>query len=161
MTLLSIAQRIMSARAPDFIIGGRERPYMLRWWLIPRNRWFNIYLHRIVRSDDDRALHDHPWLNCSVVLAGGYREIMPAARGPFKYGDAVVVHDRKPGSVVFRSAKSAHRLIVEDGAECISLFITGPRIREWGFYAPGRWVHWQQFTDPTDPGLYRPDGVSQ
>jgi hypothetical protein len=24
-------------REPDFIIGGRERPYLRRHWLIPRN----------------------------------------------------------------------------------------------------------------------------
>jgi hypothetical protein len=43
-------------RAPDFIIGGAERPYMLRWFLLPRNEVFNIYYHRILRDDDDRAL---------------------------------------------------------------------------------------------------------
>jgi hypothetical protein len=42
-------------RAPDQVIGGRERPYMLRWYLIPRNRFCNIYLHHFLRSDDDRA----------------------------------------------------------------------------------------------------------
>ena len=26
-----------------------------------RNKIFNIYLHQIIRSDDDRALHDHPY----------------------------------------------------------------------------------------------------
>ena len=61
-------------RAPDFIIGGAEDAYMLRWWVIPRNRWFNIYLHKILRDDDPRALHDHPWWNISIVLKGGYLE---------------------------------------------------------------------------------------
>jgi hypothetical protein len=46
-------------RDPDFIIGNP--PYMLRWWLLPRNPTFNVYYHRILRDDDDRALHDHPW----------------------------------------------------------------------------------------------------
>lgn len=43
----------------DFTIGGHERPYLLRWFIIPRNRFFNIYLHKFLRSDDDRALLDH------------------------------------------------------------------------------------------------------
>ena len=55
-------------RPPNAIIGGPENPYLLRWWLIPRNRWFNVYLHQFKRSDDDRALHDHPWINASIVL---------------------------------------------------------------------------------------------
>jgi hypothetical protein len=48
-------------RRPDFIIGGADNPYLLRWWIIPRNRWCNVYLHKILRDDDPRALHDHPW----------------------------------------------------------------------------------------------------
>ena len=59
------------ARKPDFIIGGHDAPYLLRWWLIPRNRFFNVYVHQFLRSDDDRALHDHPWLlNCAILLNG-------------------------------------------------------------------------------------------
>ena len=71
----SLADRLIahvSRRAPDFQIGGSVNPYCNRWWVIPRNRWFNIYLHEFVRDDDDRALHDHPWWNISIVLRGGY-----------------------------------------------------------------------------------------
>jgi len=32
-------------RSPDFVIGPFESPYMLRWYMIPRNRWFGIYWH--------------------------------------------------------------------------------------------------------------------
>lgn len=67
-------KRVEKSRPPDFIIGGSNRPYMLRWWLIRRNRFFNIYLHKFLRSDDDRALHDHPWLNMSYLLDGEYIE---------------------------------------------------------------------------------------
>ena len=45
-------------RAPDFVIGA---DYLRRWWVIPRNDSQNVYLHDIRKSDDDRALHDHPW----------------------------------------------------------------------------------------------------
>src|SRR5271156_1916144 len=61
-------------RPPDFIVGGKEFPYMRRWWIIPRNRVFNIYLHHFLRSDDDRALHDHPSWNISFILEGAYTE---------------------------------------------------------------------------------------
>lgn len=145
----------MQRRPPDFVIGGTERPYMHRWWVIPRNAWFNIYLHKIIRSDDDRALHDHPWLNCSIVLDGGYRETLPVRRRGYRFGDPVAVKVRKPGSVVFRWPSSAHRLVIGDGP-CISLFITGPRVRDWGFHAPQGWVLWKDFVDPDDPGVYRP-----
>lgn len=128
-------------RKPDFIIGSIGNPYMLRWWLIPRNRWFNIYLHKILRDDDDRALHDHPWYSLSVVLSGGYRELTP--RG------VRIVH---PGGIILRGAEYSHRLELLDNKPCWSLFFTGPRVREWGFHCPKGWVHWKLFTDQTDYG---------
>lgn len=132
-------------RPPDFIIGGKDNPYILRWWVIPRNRFFNVYLHHILRSDDDRALHDHPWLNVSIVLKGGYEEVTPA--GARWHG---------PGSIVFRRAVARHRLVlpVRGGGirYCWSLFITGPRIRNWGFHCPQGWVPWQTFVSKTDRG---------
>lgn len=137
--------RMASRRSPDFIIGSPSNAYMLRWWVIPRNRLFNIYLHRFQRSDDDRALHDHPWWNVSILLDGTYTEHTIAAGG---------VHHQKryvAGQVKFRRASYAHRIELTDGP-CWSLFITGPVIREWGFHCPRGWRPWRQFVDERDSG---------
>lgn len=148
-------------RKPDFVIGGAERPYMLRWWVIPRNRWFNIYLHKVLRDDDDRALHDHPWWNISIVLRGGYVEVMPDKRRlttPFtRISDMPVVRKlRRPGSFVLRRATDAHRLeLVKDGdraRHCWSLFITGPVQRQWGFHCAQGWRSHPDFAAADDPG---------
>lgn len=64
-------------RAPDFTIHRGAGVYLRRWYIIPRNRWFNMYLHHFVQSDDPRALHDHPWWSCSIILRGGYYEVVP------------------------------------------------------------------------------------
>jgi len=37
-------------RKPDFVIGRAGAPYLERWWVIPRNRWFNIYLHHFLSA---------------------------------------------------------------------------------------------------------------
>lgn len=142
-----LVSRVVGYRPPDFVIGEPNRPYLLRWWLIPRNRWFNVYLHCILRSDDDRALHDHPWANCSIILGGRYWEVTEDR-----------VRCRKRGSVTFRRAATAHRLVVRE--PCWSLFITGPKTREWGFLVPlagggHRWVHWEAYVDPVNPGVRR------
>lgn len=126
--------------------------YMERWWAIPRNWAFNIYVHIVRRSDDDRALHDHPWWSFSIVLEGGYYEETILAGG---------IHKRVwrgPGSCVFRYKGSlAHRLELEsneaayDGHDSTisdrvelpakTIFITGPVLRRWGFHDPKRgWV---------------------
>ena len=73
---MKILQLPPEGRDPDFVIGPKDAPYLQRWWLIPRNRWFNVYLHHILHSDDDRALHDHMYFNVSVLLRGRYVEHM-------------------------------------------------------------------------------------
>lgn len=130
------AESLMASRAPDFVIGD---DYLRRWYVIPRNGWSNIYLHDIRRSDDDRALHDHPWRNTSLLLLGSYIEHTP--EGSFT---------RTAGDVISREAEALHRLEVIPGERAISLFMTGPKVREWGFDCPNGWVPWQEFTDPSD-----------
>lgn len=133
-------------RKPDFVIGDPAAPYMLRWWLIPRNPVFNIYLHRMLRSDDDRALHDHPWVSLSLCLMG-----------------RLIEHDLKGQRLIeagqwrWRGAGYAHRLEIIDlpvDAEggAWTLFVTGPRIREWGFLCPKGWRHWREFCAPSAKG---------
>ena len=144
-------------RGPDFVIGDPENPYLLRWWVIPRNRFFNIYRHRILRNDDDRALHDHPWWNVSIVLKGELVEIIPAPwqmrTTPHQLIGKMWTHARhlKRGSIVFRKATAAHRLEVRNGP-VETLFITGPVIRDWGFHCPQGWKHWRLFTAADNPG---------
>lgn len=124
--------RAKMIHAPDFVIG--EPAYLRRWWIIPRNEFQNVYLHEILRDDDDRALHDHPWDNVSLLLAGSYREITP--EGTFV---------RQPGDVIHRTATTLHRLELIDSKPCISLFFTGAKVREWGFACPNGWIHWREF----------------
>lgn len=134
-------------RDPDFIIGGREDPYLIRWFIIPRNPVFNIYVHCFMRSDDDRAHHGHPWLfNFSLIADGEYTEHQIIA------GGALVKTVRRAGDWKFRWGASPHRVELHNGA-CWTIFITGPRVREWGFYCLERgWVHWKKFTAKSDPG---------
>ena len=70
----------ITRRPADFVIGGAERPYLRRWWVIPRNRLFNVYLHQFLRSDDDRALHDHPWLTAAAAPRPSTRSSGPIAQ---------------------------------------------------------------------------------
>lgn len=132
------AEGLMASRPADFIIGD---DYMRRWWVLPRNEFANVYLHDIRKSDDDRALHDHPWQNTSVLLFGSYIEHTPE-------GTSV----RKAGDVVHRPAHSQHRLEVIPGERAISLFMTGAKEREWGFACGQGWVHWRDFTNEDDTG---------
>jgi hypothetical protein len=149
--------RYCAARPPHFTIGNASSVYMRRWYVIPRNRLFNIYLHEIRRSDDDRALHDHPWVNVSIVLKGRYREIMPLTPPTEDHTLPYQIEKwRTRGSIVLRRPTAAHRLEIEDGKPCWSLFITGPNVRTWGFWCPRGWKPWQQFVDMSNTGAVGP-----
>lgn len=153
--------RVASVRTPDFIVGADnpDGAYLRRWWLLPRNPVLNIYLHHFLRDDDDRALHDHPWIWCSLLLSGGYIEHTIAAGGVHRR------QEREAGSMKVSGPWRAHRvelLKVRDFVatqpdnvrplSCWTLFITGPRLRTWGFHCPKGWVPWQRFTAAGNPG---------
>jgi hypothetical protein len=128
------ARCLMIPRSPDMTTGPPDNLYLRRWYLIPHNRWYNLYLHQFLRSDDDRALHDHPWWNVSVVLRGAYVEVT-------HYGRRTIW----PFRPVCRLAAAAHRVELIARRPVWSLFITGPKQREWGFHCPNGWRHWTQY----------------
>jgi hypothetical protein len=136
---------IADRRDPDVLIGKAGDTYMKRWWVIPRNRFFNVYLHHFLRSDDDRALHDHPWWNASILLQGKYTEHTIDAGGVNRRVEY------RAGAIKLRGATYAHRIELTDGP-CWSLFLTGPTLREWGFHCPAGWRPWQQFVDGNNSG---------
>lgn len=131
-------------REPDLVIRPDDQEYIYRWHLVPRNREANVYFHIQVASDPERPLHDHPWDNVSVILAGGYEEIMVKGVGfaePQRY-------TRTPGDVIFRRAAWAHRLVLPSSVPySMTLFTTGPKVKEWGFWVDGAWVPYDELTE--------------
>ncbi len=123
-------------REPDLVIGD---DYLRRWWVTPRSPFANNYLHLIRKSDDDRAFHDHPWPNSSLLIRGRYIEHTPEGR-----------FLRSAGDFVERPATALHRLEILPGEVAVTLFFTGPKMRDWGFACPQGWVRWQDFCHPDD-----------
>lgn len=155
----------LSEREPDEVIGPGTRSrktkghvdvpkaFLIRWFVVPKNRWVNVYLHKFIRDDEDRALHDHPWYNASLLLRNSYIEHTIDAGG---------VHRRqvyKSGELKLRPPWAAHRVELPKGVVEVtltgrpilhaqpisvpswSLFITGPKQKgPWGFHCPGEWL---------------------
>lgn len=147
VVMLDFFIKLHASREPDFYIGGKENPYIKRWWLTSRKpEDIAVYLHNQLRDDDDRALHDHPRDNISIILSGGYLEHTPEG-----------VFNRKAGDVVSRRAAHLHRLELHRDKHGVivpswSLFFIGVKVREWGFQCPKGWVHYTQFVDELDNG---------
>lgn len=133
-------------------IASDDGDFMTRWSLLPSNKFFNIHLQKRFANDpNDIYLHDHPYWNVSLVLRGGYVEFVKADP---TIGDVssrnMFAHWRPAGSIIFRRAADAHRILVGDVSW--SIWITGPVCRRWGFHLPGGWVHWRKFVSMTRGG---------
>lgn len=112
--------------------------YLIRWKLVSFG-WFGIYLHKFLRSDYDRALHDHPWGFLSLILSGGYFEEHDQTEGQKKN---TVWH--RPGTILWRPPKWRHRVILSEGEVAWTLVAVGPRVRKWGFWLDSGWCWWRQ-----------------
>lgn len=136
--------------------------YMRRWRFLPD--WMpGFRIHEIMRSDEDRELHNHPFGFISIILRGGYREFTENG-GSRWYG---------PGSVVVRPANTFHRIELktynvlvdrEHGAStykraerpALTLVFRTRYFQQWGFKMDdGSFVHWKDFTEKRR----RPDAV--
>lgn len=123
-----------------------DEPYLERYYLFLKERSgfpFNIFLHKFLKSDPD-DVHDHPWPYATLILKGGYWEWIPEfnAAGK-KIGE--VRKWRGPGHFRISSATSYHRVELGNDVECWTLFMPGPKQREWGFLVRDQWVQWEQY----------------
>lgn len=108
--------------------------YMRRW--VIGTPWFLVRLHHIMRSDNDRHFHDHPFSFVSFILRGGYVEYTPH-RSPRRFG---------PGSVVRKKSTDLHFLKLLGGPAWTLVFTT-PYHREWGFQTEDGWISAAKYDD--------------
>ena len=123
-----------------------NEPYLERYYLFLRDRErfpFNIFLHKFLKSDPE-DVHDLPWPYATVILKGGYWEWIPVFDTiGRKIGE--VQHWRKPGHFRTCSASSFHRIELDPNVTCWTLFMPGPKQRDWGFMVKNKWVQWEQY----------------
>lgn len=123
--------------------------YMQRWWLVRPRRWlpFSVRIHRIVRSDADRHLHDHPFDFATLILRGGYYEELPLDQRQHPVRDERE-HEflwRGAGDVVVHRSTDRHRIHIPPGGEAWTLFFMGRRQQSWGFYTAAGKVYWREY----------------
>ena len=104
-------------------------PKIYRHYLFGTGKTFGVFLHHFVGSDAATEFHDHPWSwSVSLVLRGGYieerrrRDDSTAKRrwlGPGRFNLIL------PGMF--------HRVELHDRRPAWTLFIHGPKVRNWGF----------------------------
>jgi hypothetical protein len=63
------------------IVNCDHDPYLNRWYVF-RTKHVSLFIHQFVRSDEDRALHDHPWNFLVIPIWRGYIEHSEAIPEP-------------------------------------------------------------------------------
>lgn len=136
------SKKIISRQAPN----GSTEIYLIRYHLIPNNKYLNIYLHNFLGSDLDEALHDHPWPSIGVLLNGCYNEHVPKNLKEWYAGSRETkIIKRYPFIPVYRSADTIHRIELIDNKPVWTLFITGKWTRNWGFWCSFGFVDNENF----------------
>lgn len=132
------------------------KPY-LRRYVITRNKWFRIFIHEILMSDEDEEMHDHPWDFTTFLLSGGYVEEIP--RGNYiskKYREKGMNEEmplselktrtyRPRFSIIRHRAEDFHRIELEKPVW--TLFFAGNKRRQWGFMTENGWEYYRSFLD--------------
>lgn len=120
-------------------------PYLVRWSLWLPFGW-SLKLHKIVRADDDRCAHDHPWWMLRLILWGGYIE---------SHSTKHTVAHRKPWRpwapwrMYWYGSMFRHRILELPQGSSWTLVLCGSKSREWGFFTKLGWVNWEQFVRNT------------
>lgn len=157
-------QHIMSADGTEM--------YMGRWWLFnPYSRethrpalWWcpwSFRIHHIMRPDEDRDLHDHPWNARTIILRGWYTEerldlatsvdmLTPGRPLLWLPGDEIrklATSQRNPGDTARLNHGEYHRIDQVSPGGVITLFITSKWRGDWGFLVNGVKVPWRTYTN--------------
>lgn len=140
--------------------------YMGRWWLFnpypgkgderKMLPWLpSIRVHHIMRADQDRHLHDHPWNARTIVLRGYYDEQRYGEPGVYAdgshdqlrpyYDEAIDVFQRERGYTGRVLFNQFHRISEVSDGGVWTLWFTWKYRGTWGFDVDGRKVPYREY----------------
>lgn len=126
------------------IVNCDREKYLTRWYLL-RTSALGVFLHLFHRSDEDRALHDHPWSFITVILWRGYIEHTGCV-DPACTREAHNKARRKwPLMICYRPAEWRHRVELVNGKPAVTLVFRFRERRIWGFWERTGFVAWNKW----------------
>jgi len=161
-------------KTPYFHIKGPDGSmYMERYWLFnqyegrsggpgARFSWLpSIRVHKIMRADLDRHLHDHPWNARTIILQGWYAEELPSPTTNYTYSEArrgLVAIEERDGKVYKTYLHNEgftgrllygqyHRIAFVPEEGVYTLFFTWKYKGTWGYDVDGSKVPWREYLE--------------
>ena len=89
-----------------------------------------LYMHHLLRADEDRHCHDHPWDFRSLILKGGYEAMDPTGE----------TKTFTPGSLYKMKAVGEYHRISRLLEPTWTLVLVSPRSHLWGYLTEDGWV---------------------
>lgn len=89
-------------------------------FVLLKNRYFSVYLHKLSAPEWHPKCHDHPWWFIAFLIWPGYMEMIADKSE----------HRRWPFSILYRPATFTHNVITPYGTSW-SLILAGPKTRDW------------------------------
>lgn len=147
------------------IVNCDRDPYLLRWYLF-RTARVSCFIHKFIRSDEDRALHDHPWAFLVVPVWQGYVEHSDRRMDWNERMSWIIASMDKNGafsplppeplvatqrrvwpfwSARWRPATYRHRVELIKDQPSWSVFFHFKREREWGFHPAEGFTLWNKW----------------
>ena len=110
--------------------------YLVRYYLLLRDRAqfpFNVFIHKFIKGDDDKDLHDHPWGFAHIILSGGYWEYV--LEDPTDDNNTNIRKVwRGPGYWNVAGSDHKHRIELLPGTQPWTIFIPFKQSNDWGFW---------------------------
>ncbi|MHB8407858.1 MAG: hypothetical protein ACYDHY_07045 [Acidiferrobacterales bacterium] len=134
-----------------------EKVVYLRRWFISQGPKGSVYLHRILRSDDDPDPHDHPWDFKTFIIKGGYDDVQYtfAEKVVHELEGTTTIHPARrfylgkervrPGQFLFRPAEHCHQVKLRNDKPAWTLVFLGLKRRDWCFVTAAGPVLWKQY----------------
>lgn len=152
-------------RNPE-VLGPPACPLFRRWTIYGDGEWGlisrfgpfkgKVVIHYFYPNTEDADPHDHPWPFCTLVLKGGYLDLVPCRRcdGRRYVGDVKCAGCRGRGVEagdhmkrgVFRRRGAGHRHITKvSSAGAWTLCVMGAKEKVWGFWRFGKRYQWEDY----------------
>lgn len=164
----SLAERILNRLFTKKEIHNCDGDIYLHRWYVFRTKLLTLFVHKFVRSDEDRALHDHPWPFLVIPIWRGYIEhsmrwddgdgtrhgppigydmqtrvypILGARLRPATYRHRVELFSRG----VSEHTEAICQRKINPFLPAWSIFFHFRKLRSWGFWMPEGWVNHAKF----------------